>query len=129
VKLSNKVHDNQMENEGSKDEVPEGAFNGDGVEVARVLGVGLQTEAHSKNKRSNSGDEAGEERIEGEIANQCTVNKLCDASEEDVQQIGVDHLQFSRNTLHVVSVKNTNNSQQVGTGSWSCSSGRFLISL
>jgi len=65
----------------------------------------LKSEASSKDKRSNAGDESGEERVEREGADEAAVDKLHDPGEEDVDEVGVDHFQTFRSVVHVPECK------------------------
>lgn len=59
-----------------KQEVSEGSLWGDGQELSLVLWVDLDTKTHCQDEGAHTGDEARQKAIEGEGANEQTVEEL-----------------------------------------------------
>jgi len=98
----------------SEDEVRKASLGGDGVKLLLVLHVALQSDAHSENKTSNSRDEAGEERVEGESSDEAAVHKLHHSGEQDVEQVRIDDLELVGGGLLVVGVEVGEHRDQAG---------------
>lgn len=107
--LSNEVHNDQMQNDVCENKVSKGSFRTDAEKLILVGRVGLDSEAHSKNKWSYTWDETSQEWVEGEGANHATVQKLEGSCQEDIQQVGVDQLDLCRCSTHVLIVEFSNN--------------------
>lgn len=73
---TNEVHHNQMEDSVSEQKVSEGSLWGDRQELSFVLWVDLDTQTHSQNERAHTCDKARQKAIEGESANEQTVEEL-----------------------------------------------------
>jgi len=92
--LAHEVDDNDVQHDVSEDEVSEASFRWNSRELRFVLGIRLQTEANCEDEAADSRDEAGEEWIERECANENAVRKLQNTRQQDVNEISIDQLQL-----------------------------------
>ncbi len=58
-----------------------------------------------EDERGDGGDEAGQEGVEGEGADETAVGELEDAGEHDAEHIGVDEADLARRLLAVLLVE------------------------
>lgn len=56
----------------------------------------------SQHKAANSADESGEEWIEGECSNKTTIDKLENASHEDITEVCIHHLELLGGGAHIL---------------------------
>merc|ERR1719402_1286518 len=96
----------------SEDEVREASFRADVGELGLVLRVHLQSQTHAQDKGCNARDEATEEGVEGERADEAAVDKLKHPGEEHVGEVGVDNLEFLGGVVDVLVRELGNDSQK-----------------
>ena len=85
-----------MQNDVRKNKVGKSSLGADSFEMAFVLRIDLESQTNSEDEACNAGNEAWQEGIEGKGSNQTAVEKLNDASEKDIAQVGVNDLQLGR---------------------------------
>ena len=74
--LSNEIHDDQMQYNICEDEISKRSFGGDSLEFRSVARVGLHTETHTEDERTDARNKSREKWIEWESPNQHTVDEL-----------------------------------------------------
>ena len=67
-----------------------------------VTKIYLKPEANGENERTNARDESRQERVEGERADEATVDELHDARDENVGEVAVDDLEPLRSVVDVL---------------------------
>jgi len=77
-KSSDEVDDDEMQNDAGKEEVGEGAFRADVMEVRLVLRIALNAQASAQDEWSNTWYEARKEGVEREGPNEAAIHELDD---------------------------------------------------
>jgi len=83
-----------VKEEVSNDKIRKCPFRTDVGKQTLVLRVDLDAQTHGQDEASHGGDEAGQERVEGEGAHEETVHELGNAGEQDVDEVGVHNLEL-----------------------------------
>ena len=91
-----------MEDDAGEEEVGEGSFGSDAVEIGFVQRIALNAQTSAQDEGSHAGDEARQEGVEGKGADEAAINELHHARDQDVAQVGVDQLELGRRRTRVL---------------------------
>ena len=94
-----------MQNDVGENELGESFLFAQMHELGLVLFVDLDAERGAQYERGDRRYEAGQKRIEWKRADQQTVDKLNDAGEQNVEQVGIDDFQIARCSGQVIPVE------------------------
>ena len=90
-----------MEDYVREDEVGEGAFRTDRLELAAIRGVHLKPKTNAEDETADARDESGEEGVEGKRADEAAVHELHHARQQHVRQIRVDDFALLRSRVGI----------------------------
>lgn len=123
--LADKVDDNDVQDDVSEDEVGEASFRRYSNELRLVLWVGLKSQAHwnelirelkpvrcgvkrqltTEDEAADGRDEAGQEGIERECADEHAISELQNSSQQNVDEISVDKFELLGRVVLVLVVE------------------------